>query len=92
MGRLLECHYFVEGEVATFTSLAKVGLNATDLDKRIWTGGSYGESHQKFYQLTGAKDYNFKTYSSSKPEEEALGAVSDDGKVITATGGPPSYI
>ena len=83
---------FVEGEVATFTGLAKVGLNATDLDQRIWTAGSYGQTHQKFYESTGARNYNFKTYSSSKPEEEAFGFVSDDGKLITATGGPPTFM
>ena len=83
---------FVEGKVATFTGQAKVGLNATDLDQRVWTGGSYGETHQKFYEVTGARNDNFKTFSSSKPEEEAFGAVSDDGKVITATGGSPSYM
>ena len=83
---------FVEGKAATFTGLAKVGLNATDLDQRVWTGGSYGETHQKFYEVTGARNYNFKTFSSSKPEEEAFGAVSDDGKVITVTGGPPSHM
>ena len=80
----------VEGCVATFTGLAKVGLNATDLDQRVWTSGMFGETHQQFYESTGATNYNFKTFSSSKPEEEAFGYVSDDGKVITATGGPPA--
>ena len=54
-----------------------MGLNATNLDQRVWTG---------------ARNYNFKTFSSSKQEEEAFGAVIDDGKDITATGGPPSYM
>ena len=52
--------------------------------RRVWKSGNYEETDPKVYGATGKRHYIVKMYCPIKPEDEAFGVFSDDGKLITA--------
>jgi len=55
-------------------------------NKRIWKNGIFGETDEKICKSTGKSHYVVKIENPAKPEDQAFGVVSDNGKIITAKG------
>jgi len=77
----------VEGEDATLEGpVIQEGHVEKGLNKQIWKNGIYGEADEKICEATGKSHFVLKIDNPARPEDQAFGVVSDDGKLITLKG------